>query len=250
MTSSWFSDPDASSNWLETVDGNESYPIVPICIAIDTSASMAQNGALLAVNQCLPELATFLRDEPVAAEMARIGLITFDSTAREALPLSDLAEVSMPTVSAQGATSFAAAFREIKRFFETYIPQLGKGAQYYAPIVFLITDGLPTDPDEQWRPALDELRAAGKYRCNIVCFGFGDAKAEILQTIGMTFIAREQDPVDATRSVFRELMGSIKTTSASVRDAVESGGSGRLEFSPEVTQLFVPYIPLDLNENP
>jgi uncharacterized protein YegL len=249
VMSSWFSDPDAGSNWLEDVDGSESYPIVPVCIAIDTSGSMAQNGALVAVNQCLPELASFLRDEPVAAEMARIGIITFDSTAREALGLSDLAEVAMPTLSAQGATSFSCAFREVKRFFESYIPRLGRGAQYYAPIVFLITDGQPTDAESVWRPTLDELKRKGKYRCNVVCFGFGDADAEILRTIGMTFIARDQDPVAATRAVFRELMGSIKTTSASVRDAVESGGSGRLEFSPDVTSLFVPYIPLDLNQN-
>ena len=247
--SSWFSDPDAASNWLEHVDGSESYPIVPVCIAIDTSGSMALNGALNAVNQCLPELATFLRDEPVAAEMARIGVVTFDNSAREILGLSDLADVVMPRVSAQGATSFSSAFREVKRFFETYIPRLGKGAQYYAPILFLITDGQPSDAETLWRPALEELCRHGKYRCNVVCFGFGEADAEILRTIGMTFIARDQDPVAATRAVFRELMGSIKTTSASVRDAVESGGSGRLEFSPDVMQQFVPYIPLDLNQN-
>ena len=82
-----------------------------------------------------------------------------------------------------------------------------------------------------------------------MCFAFGDADAETLRKVGLTFIAREQDPVAATRSVFRELMGSIKTTSASVRDAVESGGSGRLEFSPKVGQVFDLYIPLDLNEN-
>ena len=247
--SSWFSDPDATSNWLEQVDGSESSPIVPVCLAIDTSGSMSQNGAMSAVNQCLPELANFLRDEPVAAEMARIGVIAFDSNAREMLGLSDLAEVVMPTLSAQGATSYSSAFREIKRFFETYIPRLGKGAQYYAPIVFLITDGQPSDAESAWRPELEALRRQGKYRCNVVCFGFGDADASILRTIGMTFIAREQDPVAATRAVFSELMGSIKTTSASVRDAVESGGSGRLEFSPDVTQQFIPYIPLDLNQN-
>jgi uncharacterized protein YegL len=249
VSSSWFSDPDATSNWLASVDGGESYPIVPICLAIDTSTSMAQNGALQAVNQCLPELAAFLREEPVAAEMARIGIVTFDTTAREALGMGDLEDVAMPVLSASGATSFAAAFREVKRFFERHLPSLGSGVPYYAPIVFLITDGMPTDPEQEWRAAADALKAPGKYRCNIVCFGFGDADAETLRKVGMTFIAREQDPVAATKSVFRELMGSIKTTSASVRDAVESGGSGRLEFSPDVGQVFIPYIPLDLNEN-
>jgi uncharacterized protein YegL len=255
--SNWFDYPTAPSGidsapspWPETGDGSEAYPVLPICITIDTSGSMAATGALNAVNACLPRLRTFLRNEPTAGEMARIGLVTFNTSAREVLPLCDVDQVSMPTLTAEGTTNYAAAFRETRAFFERHIPRLGRGVRYYAPIVFFITDGEPSDCREAWMVEAQALKTAGKYRSNVVCFGMGDANPEALREIGITFISKSQDPVESTERVFRELLGSIKTTSASVRDAVESGGSGRLQFGSDIATAFTPYLPLDLNINP
>ena len=117
--SNWFDYPSApngsgssSTPWPASGDGSEAYPVLPICITIDTSGSMAASGALDAVNACLLRLRTFLRDEPTAGEMARIGIVTFNTTAREVLPLSDIDQVTMPTLSAEGTTNYAAADRK------------------------------------------------------------------------------------------------------------------------------------------
>jgi hypothetical protein len=105
--SNWFDYPStptalsAPSPWPETGDGSEAYPVLPICITIDTSGSMAASGALEAMNACLPKLRTFLRNEPTAGEMARIGLVTFNTSAREVLPLCDVDQVAMPTLTAE-----------------------------------------------------------------------------------------------------------------------------------------------------
>jgi uncharacterized protein YegL len=245
---SWFDDPSLSNSepaWSASTDGSESYPVLPICITIDTSGSMGEVMGVL--NACLPDLKDAMRQDLTAGEMARIAIVTFNTTAYEALPMSDLDMVSMPVLQAQGVTNYAAAFKATRDVFERAIPQLGKGVRYYAPIAFLLTDGEPSDSESAWMPELQHLKNQGKYRANVVCFGFGDANQDVLRRIGLTFMARDADPVTSVKAVFRELIGSIKTTSGSVREAVETGGSGRLEFTANIRDDFIPFLPLDLS---
>jgi uncharacterized protein YegL len=216
--------------------------ILPICLTIDTSYSMVQNGALQAVESALPELKQMLEDDPIASELARVGIVTFSDLANEVLPLTDLAEVSIPGLEAGNGTSYSAGLYETRAFLDRGIKGLGTNVQYYTPIVFFLTDGEPLDSREEWMVEAQALRSDGKYRANVVCFGFADAKPDVLSQIGTTFIAKTVDPVKAVREIFKQLLGSIKTTSASVRE----GAPGGLLIDPSIKNEFA-YIPMAVN---
>ncbi len=205
--------------------------ILPVCITIDVSASM-QGDAIDALNACLPDLKQMMLDEPLVGELARIGIVIFNDEADVAVPLTDLTEVDMPQFEATGATSYRAALQETRSFLEQSIRRIGTGAQFYTPIVFFLSDGAPLDDEEEWVPEAQALKASGKYRANVVCFGFGDADPHLLTKIGRTFLFRESDPILAVREIFKSLIGSIRTTSMSVK----SGGPMGIQFPEDIRE--------------
>lgn len=192
--------------------------ILPICITIDVSASMAENGSIDALNACLPDLKQMMLDQPLVAELARVGIVIFNDEADVLVPLTDLSEVDIPPLEAVGATSYRAALSETRDFLEHSIRGLGPNTPYYTPIVFFLTDGMPLDNESDWLPEIQGLRT-GKYRANVVCFGFDQANPEILRKVGRTFLFRETNPVLAVREIFTTIIGSIKTTSESIKSA-------------------------------
>ena len=218
--------------------------ILPVCITVDASASMETNGSIDAVNQALPDLQELVNDDPLVGELARIGIVAFSDEFVELVPFTDLSEIDeLPAVQASGGTSYVTALRGTRTFIETGVKALGeKRPQFYSPIVFFLTDGEPLDPEELWVAEADALRQ-GKYKAHIVCFGFGDANAETLKQIGTTFIARDQDPVRAVREIFRQLIGSIKTTSRSIGSG---DGGPSMGFDSSITESFT-HFPLEIN---
>jgi uncharacterized protein YegL len=205
--------------------------ILPVCITIDVSASM-ENGSIEALNACLPDLKAMMLDEPLVAELTRVGIVIFNDQADQAVPLTDLTEVEMPQLQAVGGTSYKAGLQETRTFLEQSVRSLGSNAQYYTPIVFFLSDGQPLDSESEWGPEADALRT-GKYRANVVCFGFNQADPELLRKIGRTFLFREANPVLAVKEIFKTLIGSIKTTSMSAREA--SGPKG-IVFPEDIMQ--------------
>lgn len=196
--------------------------ILPVCITIDVSMSMSANGAIEALNACLPDLKSMMQDEPLVAELARVGIVTFNDSADQLVPMTDLSDVEMPAVEATGGTSYTAALKATRNFLEQSVRGFGSNAQYYKPIVFFLTDGQPLDPEASWRPEADALRS-GKYGANVVCFGFNQASAEVLSKVGRTFIFKETNPVAAVQEIFMTLIGSISRTSQSISSTSKPG---------------------------
>lgn len=181
-------------------------PIQPVCLTIDTSASMAANGAIDALSSCMKNLKAILEGEPLLAELARIGIVTFNEKACFQASLTDLTGVEIPQLVAGGGTSYTAALQGTRRFLEGSLEGLGRGRQYYRPMVFFFTDGRPEDPEYAWGPEADSLRANQQYRANVVSFGFNQARADVLRRIGRTFVTGETEPVAATTEALGEVV--------------------------------------------
>ena len=218
-------------------------PILPICLTIDVSASMEENGAIKALNDALPELKQMVIDEPLVAEVARIGIVIFNHDADQLIPLTDLTEVDIEPLEAVGGTSYKAALSETRAFLEQSIRALGPGVRFYTPIVFFLTDGYPLDDEAEWVPEAVALRT-GKYKANVVCFGFADANAEILTKIGRTFLWRNANPMMAVKEIFKTLIGSIKTTSMSAK----SSSGPMIQFPESVKEDAELFMEMDLNQ--
>jgi len=204
---------------------------------------MEENGAIAALNEVLPNLKQMVIDEPLVAEMARIGVVIFNHEADQLIPLTDLSDVDIEPLEAVGGTSYSAALSETRVFLEQSIRALGPGVRYYTPIVFFLTDGYPLDTEEQWVPEALALRT-GKYKANVVCFGFAEADADLLTKIGRTFLWREHNPVIAVREIFKTLIGSIKTTSMSAK----ASSGPMIQFPDSIKEDAEIFMEMDLNQ--
>src|SRR5215472_5044289 len=92
----------------------ERYAVFPFYLCLDVSASMA-GSPIESVNHQLPLLRAGVGEDPAIAEVIRLGIVTFSDIAHSVLPLCDLSLVeAVPEVTAQGRTSYAAAFDHLR----------------------------------------------------------------------------------------------------------------------------------------
>jgi uncharacterized protein YegL len=228
-----------------SVSVEERYSVFPFYLCLDTSASMA-GAPIDSVNRQMPLLRASVGEDPAVAEVIRLGVVTFSDVAHSLLPLSDLSLVeAVPEVSAQGRTSYAAAFDHLRQVIEEdYQRSRAGGDRWYRPAVIFISDGRPTDEPERWRSALARLSDPGwKRRPNILAFGFGDADPAVLAEVAgshpnRAFIAAEgAEPATVVPELLSGLIQSIVSSSASVYE-----GSAQL-VPPDVPSMRA--IPVD-----
>ncbi|MGH7748545.1 MAG: vWA domain-containing protein [Acidimicrobiales bacterium] len=205
----------------------ERYAVFPFYLCLDVSASMA-GPAIEGVNRQLPSLRAAIGEDPAVAEVIRFGMVTFADVARTVLPLSDLSLLgSMPEVSTEGRTSYAAAFDHLRKTIEgDYQASRATGDRWYRPAVVFVSDGQPTDDPSRWRAAHGRLVDPGWRRHpNILAFGFGAADAGVLAEVSerkahRAFIAEEgSQPADVVTELMTGLIISIVSSSASVYGA-------------------------------
>ncbi|MBF0554917.1 MAG: VWA domain-containing protein [Nitrospirae bacterium] len=146
----------------------------PVYLLLDTSGSMSGE-PIEAVRRGVKTLLAELRSDPCAIEAVYLSVITFDSTASQVAPLRDLMNFIEPTISAfdatsaSDATSLGAALSLLMNCVENEVIKSSptqKGD--FKPIVFLLTDGQPTD---QWENAADQVKQ--KKISNIIAFAAG-----------------------------------------------------------------------------
>jgi uncharacterized protein YegL len=181
---------------------------LPVYLLVDCSGSM-YGEPICAVTMGIKALVSDLRNDPQALETAALSVIKFNGGATQVVPLTDLTEFQEPTLEASGGTSLGAGLRlllecvnrEVKKSSPTE-----KGD--WKPLVFLLTDGQPTD---QWREVLPELRAA---RLNIIACAAGPyASTEVLKEVTETVIMLAGLEPDQMRSFFKWVSSSVKAGS-------------------------------------
>ena len=204
---------------------DERHPVFPVVLLVDTSSSMAGD-PIGAVNHTLPELKQLILDDPTVGEIARIAIVTFATGAELALPLCDLADVDLPRLSASGATNYTDAFATARRQLEDGVRSLGKGTRFHTPVIFFMSDGQPTTGGD-WSGALAALTDPGwKFRPEIVAFGFGAADPDTLTRVATrhALLATDAPPAEQAKDILHTIIGSIRTTSTSLRTDQTGGG--------------------------
>ena len=81
---------------------------LPVYLLLDCSGSM-MGDPIEAVRQGVKALLLDLKGDPQALETAYISVITFDSTARQVVPLTELMQFQEPELQARGATAMGRA---------------------------------------------------------------------------------------------------------------------------------------------
>lgn len=158
--------------------------LLPIYFVADCSASMSGE-PIAQVNKGLTSLLDALHSESMAAAKVRFCIIGFNGQARCHLEPEDVRNLeSMPTLAADGSTSYAAAFRELQRRLPTDVSSLkSSGYSVNRPAVFFLSDGAP-NPGEGWESVHAALTGPEfKQRPNILSFGIGQADTETIRRV-------------------------------------------------------------------
>ena len=149
----------------------------PVIFLLDSSGSM--NGAPIgavdsAIEGVLPVLAS-MNDENPDAEI-RVAIMEFSSTAewitKEGLVSPN--NYTWPTgqLSAEGPTQMGAAFKELNKKLSVKSGFMQRASGSVAPVLFLLSDGAPTD---DYQSGLKALKENNWYKCAAkVAIGYSD----------------------------------------------------------------------------
>ncbi len=131
---------------------------LPVYLLLDTSGSM-HGEPIEAVKNGVQTLLTTLKQDPYALETAYVSVITFDSTARQAVPLTDLLSFNLPSFSASGTTALGEALSLTANRIDAEVQKTTAETKATGVHSFPDDDGGPTD---DWRKGLNEFKARKK----------------------------------------------------------------------------------------
>ena len=184
---------------------------LPVYLLLDCSGSM-MGEPIEAVRQGVKALLSELRGDPQALETAYLSVITFDSQARQIIPLTELMSFKEPEINAGGATALGGALNvlidcvnsEVRKSTETQ-----KGD--WRPLVFILTDGSPTDV-ETFREAAQRIK--GMKAANIIaCAAGSNANTTFLKEITESVLMMNTLSAVDMSQLFAWVSGSIKMSS-------------------------------------
>ena len=205
---------------------------LPVYLVLDCSGSMSGE-PIEAVRQGVKALLADLRGDPQALETAYLSVITFASTAQQVTPLTELMQFQEPNLDASGSTALGDALRVLEQCIDREVVK-GSATQKgdWKPLIFLMTDGQPTD---NWQPTAQSLKS--KRPGNIIACAAGSAADEsVLKQLTETVVKLNNLSPDALKAFFKWVSSSIKMTSQKI-DAAPAGTPVNLPPPPAQIQI-------------
>jgi len=200
---------------------------LPVYLVLDTSGSMSGE-PIEAVKNGVQVLISTLRQDPYALETAFLSVITFDSSARQLMPLTELAMFQMPDIQAAGTTALGEALSLLANKAGTEVAKTTADVKGdWKPLVFLMTDGEPTD---SWQNGLSEFKKQ-KFGMVVACAAGQGANTDVLKQI--TDVVVQLDTADSAtiKAFFKWVSASVSTGSQKI-EATGKDVSGLNELPP------------------
>jgi uncharacterized protein YegL len=209
---------------------------LPVYLLLDCSESMA-GPAIEAVERGVQTLVSELQGNPLALETAYLSVITFAKQAKQVVPLTELIQFQPPKLSVRTGTSLGAAIKLLMECISRDVIKTTPTTKGdYKPLVFLLTDGQPTD---NWEPAAEALRRANNPKiANIYAVGCGpDVDSDVLRQVTDIVLMMPEMSPDAFKKFFVWLSASVQSASTRLGE----GGNQPIEM---------PALPKDLEIAP
>ena len=185
---------------------------LPVYLLLDTSGSMSGE-PIEAVKTGMQTLVSTLRQDPYALETAFLSVITFDSEAKQLVPLTELPSFQTPSIVASGSTALGAALSLLADRIESEVGKTTAEVKGdWKPLVFLMTDGAPTD---NWKKGLDRLK---KVRTGMVvaCAAGAGSDITILKQISEIVVQLDSADSNTIKAFFKWVSASVSTGSQKV----------------------------------
>jgi uncharacterized protein YegL len=199
--------------------------VMPFYLICDVSYSMLNDMA--ALNDCLQRLRRAIVAKPVVDDVAHICIMTFSDTAKVVMPLGQMSEHQVPTLSVEGGTNYGAAFRELANTVKRDADLLKQqGYKIYRPCAFFLTDGEPLD-DDWWETFKNTLtydrttRVGMRQHPVFVPYGFRDAPEDVLRKLayplerGKWYHIKSHDIEQALDGIINAIMTSVVSSGMS-----------------------------------
>lgn len=190
---------------------------LPIYFLIDISESMIGE-PIEQVQVGMAEIIKELRTDPYALETVFLSVIVFAGKAQNLVPLTELYKFYPSKFPIGGGTSLGAGLDFLMNDMEVNIQKTTMEVKGdWKPIVFLFTDGAPTDHFES---AFNRWNNKFRNQSNLIAVSIGsNLDASILGKITNTVLSLNGSDGATFKKFFKWVTASIKTSSLSVNES-------------------------------
>lgn len=189
---------------------------LPVYLLLDTSGSMFGE-PIEAVKNGVQVLVSTLRSDPYALETAYLSVITFNTTAQQTVPLTELSAFQMPTLTASGCTALGDALKLLAERADAEVTKTTSEQKGdWKPLVFIMTDGEPTDDLQR---GLNEFNKR-KWGVVVACAAGQGANTDTLKRITECVVQLDTADSATIKSFFKWVSASISTSSMRVEDGL------------------------------
>lgn len=201
---------------------------LPVYLLVDTSGSM-HGEAIEAVRNGLQVLISALRQDPYALETAYLSVIAFNSEAQQLTPLTELMSFQTPNIHASGMTALGSALRLLTECIEREVVKASAETKGdWKPVVFLLSDGNPTDNLQNGIEALKRVKI-GTF---VACAAGPAADTNVLKQITETVVSLDTADANSIKSFFKWVSSSISVSSQKINLGKEPTGLDELPPPP------------------
>lgn len=189
---------------------------LPIYFLIDVSESMVGDQIQL-VEDGMATIIKAIKQDPHAIETVWVSIIVFAGQAKTLVPLQEIVSFYPPKFPIGGGTSLSKGLGHLmfelrKNTVKTTFEQKGD----WKPIVFLFTDGVPTDDS---KTVIAEWKQNWAKTANMVAISFGEeTDTKILGELTENVLHFKNSTEEDYKKFFKWVTDSIKTSSISVEN--------------------------------
>ena len=194
---------------------------LPIYFVIDVSESMVAN--LPKVDSGLQMIVKELNSDPYALETVYISLIVFAGKCRVIKPLTEVYNLSVPSLPLGGGTDYGEAFNCLMKEIDNNIVKSTPNQKGdWKPIIFFFTDGNPTSTS--YNSVFKKWKNQYSTKTSVIAISLA---AELDYTIlgqitEQIYLLNKMDE-ETVKSFFKWVSASIQTNSIAVGDNKEYG---------------------------
>lgn len=194
---------------------------LPIYFLVDVSESMVGT-PIEQVQEGMRTIIQNLRVDPYALETVFVSIIAFAGKAKVLSPLTELYKFYPPVFPIGGGTSLGQGLECLMNDMDVNIQKTTleqKGD--WKPIIFLFTDGNPTD---EYAAAFRRWNEKYRSHCSLVAISIGD-NVNVLTLAQLTndILLLKDTDAESFSKFFKWVTASIKTTSMSVSEQSSDG---------------------------
>lgn len=201
---------------------------LPVYLLVDTSGSM-HGEAIEAVRNGLQVLVSALRQDPYALETAYLSVIAFNSEARQLTPLTELMSFQVPDIQAGGTTALGGALSLLANCIEREVVKGNAETKGdWKPVIFLLSDGSPTDNLQSGIEALKRVKT-GTF---VACAAGSAADSNTLKQITETVVSLDTADATSIKSYFTWVSSTISLSTEKIELGKEPNGLDELPPPP------------------